>query len=80
MPSWFKRPSEASRTPPRRLPPLELVEEARRFPDGWVYEIAGSYGPEDALPPEAIEGAWKVDSHGRMTGEFTPNPRFAPNR
>lgn len=79
MPSWFKRSSEASTSPTRRMPPLvELVEEAKRFPDGWVYEISGSYGPHDAVPPEAIKGAWKVDSHGRITGEFTPNPGFVP--
>ena len=79
MPSWFKHPSDASSTPTRRIPPLELVEEAKRFPDGWVYEIAGFYRPEDAVPPEAIKGAWTVDIYGRLTGEFTPNPRFVPN-
>ena len=43
------------------MPPLELVEEAKRFPDGWVYEISGSYGPHDAVPPEAIKGAPSVE-------------------
>jgi hypothetical protein len=41
----------------RELSP-ELVSEAQRFPGGWVYEIEGEFGPNDAVPPEAIRGAW----------------------
>lgn len=55
-----------------------MVEEARRHPGGWVYEIEGDYGPDDAVPPEAIRGAWAVDDHGELTGEFTPNPNYRP--
>ncbi|WP_152097102.1 hypothetical protein [Lacipirellula parvula] len=52
------------------------IEEARQNPNGWVYVINGSYGPNDAVPPHAIEGAWKVDAAGRISGEFIPNPNF----
>jgi len=52
--------------------------EARRCPDGWVYEIDGHYGPNDAIPPEAVIGAWKVDAGGRIVGEFIPNPNHRP--
>jgi hypothetical protein len=41
---------------PGRVPNSALVEEARRFPGGWVYEIDGTFGPDDVVPPEAIRG------------------------
>jgi hypothetical protein len=59
------------------LPPA-LVEEARKRPGGWVYEIVGGYGPDDAVPPTAIRGAWKVDDDGNIVGELIPNPNFRP--
>jgi hypothetical protein len=59
-----------------RKPPPELVAEARRFPGGWVYEIEGEFGPNDAVPPEAIRGAWAVDREGKLTGEYRANPKY----
>ena len=56
--------------------PAAMVEEARNHPNGWVYEIVGDYGPNDAVPPEAIKGAWAVDAEGKLTGAIQPNPRF----
>ncbi len=58
--------------------PAELVEQARAFPGGWVYEIDGEYSANEAVPPEAIRGAWQVDSGGNLTGHFEVNPRFRP--
>ena len=60
----------------KRTPSPEAVEEAKTTPGGWVYEILGRFGPDDAVPPEAIAGAWKVDEAGQIVGEFIPNPRF----
>lgn len=60
-------------------PTPDLVSEAKKHPNGWVYVITGSYRPEDTIPPEAIAGAWKVDSSGNIVpGSFQPNPRHAP--
>ena len=56
--------------------PAEMVKQAAANPGGWVYEIVGNFGIDDAVPPEAIRGAWKVDDAGRLTGEFESNPRF----
>ncbi len=56
------------------------IAEAKRHPNGWVYRIAGKFGPNDAVPPEAIAGAWKVDEHGRITGEFISNKNYDPVR
>lgn len=57
-----------------------LLAEARGRPGGWVYVIEGDYGPDDAVPPQAIRGAWKVDDAGLITGDFLPNPNFADPR
>ncbi|ATY34486.1 hypothetical protein CVN68_07445 [Sphingomonas psychrotolerans] len=52
--------------------------EAKNHPGGHVYRIKGEYGPDDAVPPEAIAGAWKVDTDGHIEGDFIPNPNFRP--
>lgn len=53
----------------------EMIEEARRTPGGWLYETVGDYGDGD-VPPEAIRGAWVIDDHGSLTGEYIPNPNY----
>jgi hypothetical protein len=60
------------------LPPA-LIAEAKTKPGGWVYEIVGDYGPDDAVPPTAIRGAWKVGDDGEIVGDFLPNPVFEPS-
>jgi hypothetical protein len=60
------RPSEAE------------IAVARSHPDGWVYRIAGPFGPHDAVPPEAIVGDWKVNARGEIVGEFDRNRRYNP--
>ena len=59
-----------------KQPTEEAILQARSNPGGWVYEIVGRYNQDDAVPPEAIAGAWKVDETGNIIGEFIPNPRF----
>ena len=61
---------------PRRIPPSSAVEEARRTPNGWVYEIVGGEEPDGSVPPERIRGAWQVNTAGEIIGEFVPNPNF----
>ncbi|CBJ34820.1 hypothetical protein [Ralstonia solanacearum] len=56
----------------------DVVQAGRENPNGWVYKIEGTYGPTEYVPPEAIVGAWKVDAHGNLTGEFMPNPKCQP--
>lgn len=60
----------------KRVPSAAAITEARKNPNGWVYEIRGNYSPNDAVPPNAIVGAWKVDDHGNIVGEFIENPNF----
>jgi hypothetical protein len=59
------------------LPP-DAMEQAKQNPGGWVYKIGGEFGPNDAIPPEAIMGAWKVDDDGKIVGSFIPNPNYRP--
>jgi hypothetical protein len=56
------------------------IQEARHHPNGWVYRIAGQFGPTDGVPAEAIVGAWKVNAEGKIAGEFRPNEKYDPSR
>ncbi len=57
-------------------PTQAMREEAKRYPNGYLYQIVGNYGPNDAVPPEAIAGAWKIDASGNIVGDIIPNPNF----
>ena len=59
--------------------PAEL-DEAKRNPNGWVYRIAGRFGPNDRIPKEAIVGAWKVDADGKIIEDFVKNGNYDANR
>ena len=72
---WGRR----KRKEPSVTPEPGEIAEAARNPGGWVYRISGAYGPDDAVPPAAIAGAWKVGEDGRIVGEFMPNPNFGPS-
>jgi len=62
---------------PHIKPTPEMEREARSNPNGWVYVIDGNYGPNDAVPPEAIAGAWSVDAKGIIVpGSFQENPKY----
>jgi hypothetical protein len=59
-------------------PSAEARAEAKSHPGGWVYAIEDKFGPNDAVPPEAIKGAWAVDANGEIVGDFVPNPNYCP--
>lgn len=61
-------------------PTPDLLEEAKRNPNGWVYKIDGHFRPNEHVPPEAIVGAWKVNAAGEIEGDFIPNPRYRPKQ
>jgi hypothetical protein len=60
-------------------PTPEAREEAKRNPNGWVYAINGRYDPNGYIPPQAVEGVWKVDENGEIVGEFILNPNYVPD-
>ncbi len=55
---------------------MKAIEEAKRTPNGWVYVIDDAFDNQSDIPPQAILGAWKVDSNGKITGKFIPNPNY----
>lgn len=61
-----------------RLPTPAAIQEARSHPNGWVYQVDFDYLPNDYVPPEAIEGAWKVNANGEIEGSFEPNAGYRP--
>jgi len=63
-----------------KTPPPAAIAEAARHPGGWLYELALGFGPDDATPPEAVVGAWKVSDEGKIVGDFIPNPNHDPIR
>ncbi len=70
---------QAMRIANQPVPDDHARAQAKANPGGWVYAIGGGYDPDDAIPPQAIKGAWKVDASGTITGDFIPNPRFDPS-
>lgn len=54
----------------------EIIQEALANPGGRVYKIEGMYSATEYVPPQAIVGAWKVDAHGKIAGDFIPNPKY----
>jgi hypothetical protein len=61
-------------------PTPEMLEEAKQYPNGWVYKIDGHFRPDENIPPEAIVGAWKVNAAGEIEGDFIENPRYQSKR
>ncbi|MCL1475332.1 hypothetical protein [Argonema antarcticum] len=59
-------------------PSEKIIQQAKFHPNKWIYEIDGNYPSNQAVPPEAIIGAWKVDFKGNIEGEFIPNPNYKP--
>jgi hypothetical protein len=57
-------------------PTSAMIEEAKKNPNGWVYQIDGQFAPHEAVPPESIVGAYAVDANGKLTGEFKANPKY----
>jgi hypothetical protein len=66
----------------KRVPSAGAIAEAKKNPDGWVYEIDGEQvaDPDGEVPPRAIIGAWQVDGAGRIVGEFKANPNYLPKQ
>ena len=56
----------------------EMKAEARASPDGgWLYEIRGTFGPNDDIPFKAIAGWWRTDPSGNIIeGSYQANPDF----
>jgi len=60
----------------KKTPPIGAINEALNHPNGWVYEIDGTFVKDEETPPQAIRGAWKVNEKGIIIGNFIPNPNY----
>ncbi|GAA2986668.1 type VII secretion system-associated protein [Streptosporangium longisporum] len=62
-------------------PPLtdRMRAEARSMPGRWLYAVDPFFDPDGAVPPYGVIGAWRVDEHGEVSEEFTPNPGHRPS-
>ncbi len=65
---------------PDEKPHTGEIEEARRTPNGYVYRIAGNFAPDEAIPGDAIVGAWKVNARGEIEGKFILNDKYNAER
>ena len=75
--SGSERAAAQQSTLATQKPTPQMVEEAKKNPNGWVYAIEGNFGPDDAVPPQAIVGAWKVSPDGKIIEDsFRANPNF----
>ncbi|WP_397447808.1 hypothetical protein [Polaribacter sp. R77954] len=59
---------------------LELIKEAKKHPNGWVYVLDKEYEGKEEVPAKFIKGAWKVNESGEITGEFESNPNYHENK
>ncbi len=60
------------------VPTADILAEAKRYPNGWVYVLDGTFGPNEAVPLRSIIGAWEVNSNGDLTGTYWANPEHRP--
>lgn len=60
----------------KKTPPKKAIEEALKYPNGWVYEIDSAFEKNENIPPQAIKGAWEVNEKGVIVGDFVPNPNY----
>jgi len=60
----------------KKTPLQGAIDEAKKHPNGYVYEIDKAFEGEENVPPSAIVGAWKVNDKGIIIGDFIPNPNY----
>ena len=63
----------------RNLSP-DLIKEAEKHPNGWIYVLDKEFQGKQEVPAEFIKGAWKVDENGKITGDFEKNPNYHGNK
>ncbi len=62
-----------------KITPTEVaIAEALKNPNGWVYVLDKAFEGTSEVPKEAVKGAWKVSSDGKIVGNFIPNPNYKP--
>lgn len=62
------------------IPSIGEMNEAKLFPNGWIYRINEAFIDREDIPAEAVIGAWKVDSFGVISGNFIYNPNYSEEK
>lgn len=76
-------PQAGSAEPPFPPPPIteEMREQAKETPDSWLYIVDPAYQDYDSddIPPEAVVGAFRIDSAGTIEEQFHYNEDYQPS-
>ncbi|WP_258174958.1 type VII secretion system-associated protein [Actinopolyspora mortivallis] len=68
-----QQPSRPAITPAMR-------EQAAQQPNSWLYVVDPIFtDPNAEVPPWGFIGGFRVDEHGRITEDFSPNPNYRPS-
>ena len=52
------------------------LKKAKKHANGYVHVIDNSLDSTEVFPLNAILGAWKVNEHGEIVGDFITNPDY----
>ncbi|MER6990934.1 type VII secretion system-associated protein [Saccharopolyspora hirsuta] len=57
-----------------------MREQATKQPNTWLYVVDPIFtDPNAEVPPWGFIGGYRVDEHGEITDDFSPNPNYRPS-
>ncbi|GAA4859605.1 hypothetical protein GCM10025787_50420 [Saccharopolyspora rosea] len=57
-----------------------MREQAKKQPNTWLYVVDPIFtDPSAEVPPWGFIGGYRVDEHGEITDDFSPNPHYRPS-
>ncbi|RRO19301.1 type VII secretion system-associated protein [Saccharopolyspora rhizosphaerae] len=57
-----------------------MREQAKKQPNTWLYVVDPIFtDPNAEVPPWGFIGGYRVDEHGEITDDFSPNPNYRPS-
>ncbi|MGJ7907160.1 type VII secretion system-associated protein [Actinopolyspora sp. H202] len=69
-----------SQQPSRPVITPAMREQAAQQPNSWLYVVDPIFtDPNAEVPPWGFIGGFRVDEHGGITADFSPNPNYRPS-
>ncbi|WP_139235157.1 type VII secretion system-associated protein [Actinopolyspora lacussalsi] len=69
-----------SQQPSRPVITPAMREQAAQQPNSWLYVVDPIFtDPNAEVPPWGFIGGFRVDEHGEITADFSPNPNYRPS-
>ncbi|SDP63278.1 ADP-ribosylglycohydrolase [Actinopolyspora xinjiangensis] len=69
-----------SQQPSRPVITPAMREQAAQQPNSWLYVVDPIFtDPNAEVPPWGFIGGFRVDEHGEITSDFSPNPNYRPS-